>query len=160
MIYILEDSKIVSELLKFDLVREFYCEVNIFENGNDLLDNIHNTPDVIILDHFIHNEFNENGLMILKRIKEIDTSIPIIIFSGQHNSELTKEFIHSGANVYIDKNKESFLEDIINAVHSIFNNNDSNFQMLNLKKSIGVYKMQVAGLGVFLLLLIFSFFSI
>ena len=39
-IYLLENSRIVSELLRFDLTKEFNCEVTILENGNDLIDNM------------------------------------------------------------------------------------------------------------------------
>jgi DNA-binding NtrC family response regulator len=127
-IYLLEDSIIVSELLRFDLIKEFNCEVIIFENGNDLINNLCFNPSIIILDHFIDNEFHENGLIILKRIKNIDKSIPVIIFSGQHNLELVFEFLNTGADRYIDKNKESFLEDIINAVGMTFRHNNLNHQ--------------------------------
>ena len=159
-IFLLEDSKIVTELLKFDLTRELNCEVIEFQNGNDLIANIDSAPDIIILDHFIENEFNENGLSVLKRIKIADKSIPVIIFSGQHNLHLAVELIHAGAIDYIDKNKESFLEDINYAVRNIFKYEDTVLQLSKVEKRITSDKKQIFGIGIFCLLLLTILFIV
>ena len=95
-----------------------------------------NKPDIIILDHFIDNEYKESGLTVLKKIKSIDKNIPVIIFTGQHDLKLAVEFIHAGAVDYIDKNEENFLEDINTAIRNIFKYEDT---VTKLTKIVGLY---------------------
>ena len=159
-IFILENSRIVSELLKNNLIKEFNCSVTIFENGDELIDNIMSNPSVIILNHFIDDEFDGNALIILKKIKDLNKLMPVIVYSGQHNFQLAKEFLKIGAESYIDKIEESFLENIINAVDDTFKHENPNYQRFSLNKIIGIYKNQVFGLGIFVLFLVFSLLSV
>lgn len=151
-IYILEDSKIVAELLKFDLQEDFNCKVRCFENSVDLFDDIllnkAKKPDLIILDHFIDNQLNENGLNILKKIKRYDGDIPVIMFSGQHSLQLAVELIHAGAADYIDKNEDSFLEDMNNSVRSLFKYYDTVNRLSVAREQARVDQKQVIGLAV------------
>ena len=149
-IYILEDSKIVTELLKFDLINEFNCEVIAFDNGNDLIAKLPLNPDIIILDYFIDNEFQENGLIILNKIKALNKIVPVIMFTGQHDLKLAVDFIHAGAVDYIDKNEDTFLEDMTNSIRNIFKYEDTVTQLSKVKTRIKIDKKQIFGLGFFL----------
>jgi|GEM_PF-1249398 len=148
-IYILDDSKIVTELLKFDLIREFNCEVLTFDNGNDLIDSLPLKPDVIILDHYIDNKLKENGLTILNKIRVINKFVPVIIFTGQHDLKIAIDFIHAGAIDYIDKNEDTFLLDLNNAIRNIFEYTDTVSKLSKIKKKIITAKKQIFGLGIF-----------
>lgn len=159
-IYLLEDSKVVTQLLKFDLVNEFNCEVITFDNGNDLVQNLSLKPDVIILDHFIDNEFQENGLVVLNRIKEINKVIPVIMFTGQHDLKLAVNLIHAGAVDYIDKNEDSFLENINNSVRNIFKYEDTVRQLKKIEQRILIDKKQIMGLVTLCTILIVTLFTL
>jgi DNA-binding NtrC family response regulator len=153
-IYLLEDSKVVTELLRFDLVNEFNCEVITFDNGNDLIKNLPSSPDVIILDHFIDNEFQENGLVILNRIKAINKVIPVIMFTGQHDLKLAVNLIHAGAIDYIDKNDDSFLENMNTSIRNIFKYEDTVIKLNKIQKRLLIDKKQILGLVMFCLVLL------
>jgi DNA-binding NtrC family response regulator len=157
-IYVLEDSKVVTELLRFDLVNEFNCEVVTFDNGNDLIEYLPLTPDVIILDHFIDNEFQENGLLVLNRIKAINKVIPVIMFTGQHDLKLAVDLIHAGAIDYIDKNEETFLEDMSTSIRNIFKYEDTVIQLSKIHNRILIYKQQIFSMMIFCIFLLSMLF--
>ena len=163
-VFLLEDSRIVSELLKFELENELQCEVVCFKTGNDLIANLLTWPDAIILDYFIDNEFKENGLNILNKIKAINKTIPVIIFSGQHNLKLAIELIRAGAVDYIDKNEDTFLEDVNNAVRNVFQYEDAKTGLNKMEKKITVDRKQILALGFFgaflLLALVFISYTV
>ncbi len=157
-IYILEDSKVVAELLKFDLAHEFNCEVITFDNGNDLIEKLSSNPDIIILDHFLNNERKETGLAFLNKIKAINKIVPVIMFTGQHNLKLAIEFIHAGAVDYIDKNEETFLEDMTNSIRNIFKYKDSVTKLGKVENKVLIDKKQLIALGLFVSLLVILLF--
>ncbi len=148
-IYILEDNRIVLETLKFKLESEFQCEVSFFETGNDLCLNLLRQPDLIILDYFIESKFRENGLSVLKKIKNINENIPVIIFSGQHNLKCAVELIQEGAVDYVNKNDTASLDEIEDAVRNIFNYRDAKKELGNIEKSMEKYKKQFSKLRFF-----------
>jgi two-component system OmpR family response regulator len=155
-IFLLEDSSIVSELLKFELESEFDCAVICFINGSDLLANLNEEPDLIILDYFIDNAFNENGLDIMNRVKSVNDKLPLIIFSGQHNLKLAIQLIHAGAVDYIDKNEDNFLVDINNAVRNVFNYGEAKKQLTRTQEKISVDRKQILTFGILGLVLLVS----
>lgn len=157
-IFLLEDSLIVSELLRFELEQEFDCKVVCFTDGNALLTSLREGPDLIILDYFIDNAINENGLAVMNSIKSINDKIPLIIFSGQHNLKLAIQLIHAGAVDYIDKNEDSFLEDINNAVRNIFHYDEAKKQLNHAQEKISFDRKQIVTFGLLGLILLISFF--
>ena len=71
-IYLLDDSKIVTELLKFDLQNEFNCKVTAFENGNDLLNNIYLKPDIIILEGWCVGAKAQSDVLLKKPVNDLE----------------------------------------------------------------------------------------
>lgn len=159
-IVIIEDSRIVSELLKFDLEAHFDCEVHCFSDSKEFFSNIDSHPDVIILDYYIGDSTIENGLDVLKKIKAINKNIPIIIFSGQSQLKLAIDLIHAGAVDYIDKNEDTFLEDINNAIKNIFDFNAMTTELNAIETAVKLESRQFIGWSIFATLLLLTLFSI
>ncbi len=69
-------------------------------------------PDCILLDYSLPGN---DGLSILKSIKNIHPSMPVIILTGQGNDSLAAQFIKHGAFDYVLKSKitPDSLEDVI-----------------------------------------------
>ncbi|MCJ8313659.1 MAG: response regulator transcription factor [Saccharospirillaceae bacterium] len=60
--------------------------------------------DIILLDY---NLPNYKGIELMVKMKEIDSSLPIAILSGENNSELIQLALKSGASGFITKNSSS-----------------------------------------------------
>jgi DNA-binding NtrC family response regulator len=119
-IFLVEDSALVAELLKFELENEFDCSVVWLKNGCELIKRMHEKPSLIILDYFIDGEDQENGFDIMKEIKEMNNKLPVIIFSGQQSMQRAIEILDAGAIDYIDKNEDNFLDELIHSVENVF----------------------------------------
>lgn len=157
-IFILEDNPTVLFLLRSQLESAFQCQVKGFQNSQDLLDNMTLNPDLIILDYFFDNKNFENGLTVLQEIKMIDSNLPVIIFSGQHDLQLAVKLIRNGAIDYIDKNEEDFLEHILTSVRTIFNYNQTRTRLKELKADLHVQCRQFEVIGLFGLVLLITLF--
>jgi two-component system response regulator AtoC len=99
-ILIIDDDDSILLLLK-KLIEDFECEILIAENGRDgirLTEQEH--PDVIITDLAMPEV---SGLDILKRAKEIDENIPVIIVTAHDEMTPTITAIQLGAFDYISK---------------------------------------------------------
>jgi DNA-binding NarL/FixJ family response regulator len=118
--FLIEDSDILAELISFELKRNFNCDVITFKNGDNIISDInYNMPDVIILDY----NFNDNSLK-LKNGQEVLVcirrlfDIPVILFSGQKNKSKSKELLDAGANCYISKDDDEFMEDLMSFIEN------------------------------------------
>lgn len=147
-VFILEDSPVVAELLKFQIELDLDAEVTCFTSGNELLKNLLIQPDLIILDYYLGNWQGANGLTILKKIKTINSKIPVIVFSGQHNLKTAIQLINAGASDYVDKNSESFHEEIITGIRGIFEFEDFEQKIEETKRKLLIDTRQLFVIGV------------
>ena len=118
-IFIVEDNPVVAELMRSQIEHYNNAEVHCFPNGRDLLANLMRNPDLIILDYLINTKPIVNGRSILRSVKQVFPTIPVIIFSGQHDMKLAVQLLKEGATDYVDKNSEHFLDELISSVDNI-----------------------------------------
>lgn len=121
-IIIIEDSKIISEIISFHLKRKFNCQVYSFEDGDSLVNNINElNPDVIILDYnFNTTNLNfKNGLEVLIHLRK-DINTPVIVFSGKQGRDKAFDFLDAGANMYVSKDDDDFMENLLVAIEETF----------------------------------------
>lgn len=119
---IVEDSKILSEIISYHLNTKFKFNVFTFENGDDLVANIDNlNPDLIILDYNFNDDRLKlkNGLEVLVLLRKT-SNVPVIVFSGKDGRNRGTEFLDSGANSYVSKDGEDFLDRLMNSIEEIF----------------------------------------
>ena len=79
------------------------------------------------------------------KIKIYNHNIPVIMFSGQHSLQLAVELIHAGAADYIDKNEDSFLEDINQSVRTLFKYYDTVNQLSVANEQVLLDQKQFIG---------------
>jgi len=75
-------------------------EVTLFFNGDDFRNNLHQNPDIVVLDY---NLPNSNGIDLLKEIKNYNQEIKTIVVSGQEKVDVVIEAFECGAEEYIKK---------------------------------------------------------
>ncbi|TRX39475.1 sigma-54-dependent transcriptional regulator [Flavobacterium restrictum] len=103
-IFLIEDDAFFGETLKYHLKLNPDFDVHLFQTGKECLSNLYQKPDIICLDFGLPDI---TGDLLLKKIKETNNSIPIIIISGQEEIEIAVDFLKSGAKDYIVKNSHT-----------------------------------------------------
>lgn len=131
-IFIVEDDPWYGEMLKYHLSLNPDYEVHLFENGKDCLNNLHKRPNVICVDY---NLPDLKGDKLLRRIKEHNSSVPIIIISGQEEISIVLELLKRGAYEYIIKD-DNTKEVLWNSILHIKENR-------NLKKEVEALKIRL-----------------
>ena len=102
-ILICEDEEGIQE--SFKLILEDNYQLKFVENGVAALEILKNfTPDLMLLDIKMPKI---HGMEILKQIKKLKPSLPVIIVTGYQSVEMAQEAIKHGAADYIPKPFES-----------------------------------------------------
>lgn len=140
-IFIVEDSDLYRELLKRfiqTIDRNFIFEENKnylisqFKSGEDCIKNLHQSPDIVVLDYFLNGYNNEpnamDGMETLRQIKLLSPRTHVIVVTSQGNMSVASEFIKNGASDYISKEpgvREKLQHSVARLMHKI-RNNESN----------------------------------
>ncbi len=122
-IFILDDEAIFALSVQHYLKKEGYSDVHRFETSDDLLDQMHQEPNVLILDHFLTDEI---GLDVLKRVKKLSPDLTVIYLSAQKTAAIAIKAVKLGAFAYLEKD----ITDIQEIVEIIKAGNESNSTFL------------------------------
>lgn len=145
-ILVVDDEEIIRLTLQKMLSRLDY-NVVLFEKAEEVLTYIKNEEgevDLIITDINL-KKMEMNGLELLRHIKGIDDSIPVVIISGYGNVEDAIEALRYGARDFI--RKPFVMEDVVGPVKSILRGKDEQILIENFAKYIenqtALYKLPV-----------------
>ncbi len=114
-IFVVEDDEWYNRLLVYNLSLNPDYEIQSFTDGKSCLENLHQKPNVITLDYRLPDT---KGLDVLKKVKEIDEDIQVILISEQEDIEVVVELLKQGAYDYIVKSKD-IRERLLNTVNNI-----------------------------------------
>jgi DNA-binding NtrC family response regulator len=131
-IFVVEDDDWYNRLLVHTLGLNPDYEVSNFFNGRDLIDNLHEMPDLITLDYRLPDM---TGLDILKHIKDEYPDIQVIMISEQGDIDTVVDLLKYGAYDYIVKSKD-IKERLLNTVQNIR-------QGTGLKKEIRALRKEI-----------------
>ncbi len=131
-IFVVEDDDWYNRLLVHTLSLNPDYAIQNFFNGKDLLDKLHEKPDVITLDYRLPDM---TGLDILKQVKEIDPDIQVILISEQGDIDTVVDLLKFGAYDYIVKSKD-IKERLLNTIQNIR-------QGIGMKKEITALRKEV-----------------
>lgn len=101
-LFIVDDDKLVVSDLKIYLNHRFGNDINIstFYDGESCLEKLDMDTHVVILDYFLNGQ---NGLEILKLIKEKNPKTEVIMLSGNEDIALAIQSFRNGATDYVIK---------------------------------------------------------
>jgi|TARA_B110000259_G_C14011427_1_gene399753 DNA-binding NtrC family response regulator len=122
-IFVVEDSQILSEIIALQFKRNFNCNVIIFKNADNIFFNINKyLPDLIVIDYsFNDSKLNfHNGLDVIVELRK-DSNIPVIVLSGQRNMSKAIEIVQKGANDYISKDDDDFMNSLLESIKEVLN---------------------------------------
>lgn len=104
LIFIVEDNNLYSFMLDYKLHLDPRYRVQSFSTGEDCIENLQMKPDVVILDY---NLPGINGVEVLKRIKEFNPNIQVIILTQFDDKDIVLSAFNEGAHNYLLKEKDS-----------------------------------------------------
>lgn len=132
-ISILNDQKIILELLKFSLLNfEFVTSISSYERGENFLAHLNILKtDVLILDICLHEM---HGIDVIYQCRKSKTraELKILVLSGSVDSNLIKEALRRGADGFISKN--SSIDELVNAIKFIQSGSDKCYIGVDLKE--------------------------
>jgi DNA-binding NtrC family response regulator len=101
-LFIVDDNKTVSAALQQYLINRFGPEliIELFPSGEACLPRITQNTNIVILDYYMEGQ---NGLEILKKIKEINPKTEVIMLSANEDMALAVETFRAGATDYVIK---------------------------------------------------------
>lgn len=109
-IFIVDDDAMLTEALTDYLTRQTLHQVTCFGTGEECLKQLHQKPDIIILDYYLNTVDKDaaNGMEILKVIKKNHPSIHVIMLSSQEQYGIAMQTIQKGAVHYVIKDNDAF----------------------------------------------------
>jgi two-component system OmpR family response regulator len=110
-IFLVDDDPLYLKLLENQFLENPAIQVTCFASGEACLLQLHQKPDVIVLDYFLNGSDPEakNGLAILIRIKEATPDIQVIMLSSYENVEIALNCVSNNAFNFIVKNDTTYL---------------------------------------------------
>jgi two-component system, NtrC family, response regulator AtoC len=128
-IFIVDDDPWYSEVLGYYLSQNPDYEVSKFVSAKDFLAHLSGKPDLVTLDYTLNDG---NGIDVLRKIKQYDPELPVIIISSQEDIATAISLIRSGAYDYLvkDNNTNDFLLNAVNRLR----------EHLKLKKEVDQLK--------------------
>mgnify|MGYP000300604915 CR=1 FL=1 len=98
-VIVIDDNANIRESIK--MILEDECRLQFFDNGITAIEYIKDTrPDIVITDISMPRM---NGIEVLRKIKEIDKSIQVIMLTGYASVESARASVRYGAYDYIVK---------------------------------------------------------
>ncbi|HET6245926.1 MAG: sigma-54-dependent Fis family transcriptional regulator [Bacteroidetes bacterium] len=131
-IFVVEDDKWYREFLSYNLLLVPEYEVKMFENGKDSLMHLYERPDIITLDLTLPDL---HGTEVLKKIKEFDPYIEVIVVSGQDKLEVAVEMLKQGAYDYLVKT-DDLREKLLHVVNNIRKKNRLKEKITHLEQEV------------------------
>ncbi|MEI6456023.1 MAG: response regulator, partial [bacterium] len=106
-IFIVEDNEMFSETLQIALKQLGYS-VTAFRSGEEMISYWEEDPGIILLDYFIESAQGVamNGKKILRFIRRINKSLPVIILTSNSDIGEATEMLKLGAIDFILKDDE------------------------------------------------------
>jgi len=132
VIFIVDDERAISKLLKYWVKDKWNYETEIFDSGEDVLKRLNSKkPDLLLLDIMLPGI---SGLDVLKKIRETDEQLPVIMLSAQGNVETAVESLRHGAFDYFPKPIE--VQRLEPAVKNAIKNYELTKELERLKESV------------------------
>jgi len=131
-IFIVEDDDWYGKMLEYTLKLNPDDTVVRYSNGKEFLKKLDDQPDIVTLDFRLPDS---NGADLLKKIKNFNSDIEVIIISEQDKVETAVELLKEGAYDYIVK-QQDIRDRLLNTVRNIRNKEDLKDEISVLKKEV------------------------
>lgn len=132
LIYVVEDNEWYNRLLVHNLSLNPDYQVESFQNGQDCIDKLDKIPDIVTLDYRLPDM---NGIDVLRKIKQVNEDIQVILISEQSDIEVVVDLLKEGAYDYIVKSND-VRERLLNIVQNIQKNSSLKKELTKLREEV------------------------
>jgi two-component system, OmpR family, response regulator len=141
-VFLVDDEPIQNEMLKDHIASKYQYMLKTYESGEDAIKDIGLHPAIAVLDFHLNSHLPnaQNGVEVLKKIKELSPHTQVIMLSGQDKLEVAIDSMKYGAYDYVIKGETAFsrMENIL----------DNIIELQSLKGANKTYRTIIALLGV------------
>ncbi|MFZ5554394.1 MAG: sigma-54-dependent transcriptional regulator [Bacteroidota bacterium] len=131
-IYVVEDNEWYNKLIVHNLSLNPEYSVKSFYSGKELLEALHEVPDVITLDYRLPDM---KGDELLRKIKDFDENIEVVVISEQGDIETAIDILKAGAFDYLVKSND-IRDRIFNVIHNIRKNKGLKSRIAKLEEEV------------------------
>jgi DNA-binding NtrC family response regulator len=146
-IFLVDDEPIQNEMLKDHISGLFQYKIKTYESGEDAVKDMALNPAIMVLDFHLNSHLPnaENGVEVLKRIKEMSPATQVIMLSGQDKIEVAVDSMKFGAYDYVIKGETAFtrIENVLNKINERQNHIE---EIRTIKADNKTYKMIIGGM--------------
>ena len=132
-IFIVEDDAWYGEILKYHISLNPDYKVSRFETAKECLDKLYLQPDIITIDFSLPDM---SGDKLYKKIREINSQVPVIAISSQENITVAVNLLKMGVNDYIVKD-DSTKDLLWNSINRIRETQSLKKEVEYLKEELG-----------------------
>jgi len=122
-LFLVDDDSVFLKLLEIEFLDHGDFDIETYATGELCMENISNSPDVIILDYHLDgiNRDAMNGINTLDHIKTFNPDIPVVMLSSQDRIDVAINCMHHKATDYVVKSETAFmrLQKIIDAIFEL-----------------------------------------
>jgi len=122
-LFLVDDDALFLKSLEIEFMQHADFAIQTFATGELCIENLSDTPDVIILDYQLDGIVKNvmNGLETLDKIKAFNPDIPVVMLSSQDKIDVAINCMHHKAFDYVVKSETAFmrLQKIITAIFQI-----------------------------------------
>ncbi|MEO1077698.1 MAG: response regulator, partial [Bacteroidota bacterium] len=105
--FVVDDDRHYARLLSYRLDKDKQHEVRVFHSGEEALDALDERPDLILLDIMMPGI---GGIETLKRLRQRDPDLPVVMISAQGTVEVAVQAMKGGALDYITKGQDDLVK--------------------------------------------------
>lgn len=122
-IFLVDDDVLFLKTLEIEFLEHADFEIETFVTGELCMENIHQMPDVVILDYYLDGVSKNvmNGIETLDQIKAFNPEIPVIMLSCQDKIDVAISCMHHKATDYVVKSETAFVR-LQKIITNIFHN--------------------------------------
>ncbi len=109
-IFVVDDNEMLTFALEDHLSRKTPHDIEVYNTGEECIENLGNNPDVVILDYNLNSENPDaaNGAQILEAIKKANSSTHVIMLSGSEGDSEIMETLAKGGDHFVIKSEDAF----------------------------------------------------
>jgi len=131
-IFVVEDNEWYNKLLVHTLSLNPDYEIRSFFNAGDFLKCLHESPDIVTLDYRLPDI---SGLEVLKRIRQENTDVQVILISEQEDINMVVTLLKLGAYDYITKSND-IKDRLLNTIQNLRNDIGLKMEISSLRREV------------------------
>lgn len=131
LVFIVDDEQAISKLLSYWLKDKWGYDIEVFASGEEVLKRLYQKPDLVLLDIMLPGM---DGMEVLKRIRQVDENLPVLMLSAQGKIEVALESLKFGAYDYFPKPID--LQKLEPAIKNAIKGYDLTKEIENLRENI------------------------